>query len=216
MSLNKMDNDWKEEAPKLAAMRGINPFSVPEGYFNTLPEQINSQLLLAELHPGNATGKFTVPDGYFEDLAEQIKGRVSVEDFKGNSFTVPEGYFNRLQDKINAQISEPVKVVPIRSHRPPAWINYAAAACVTIAVSITLYFNIFPGSRIITGQDVVNVNISDLSNKVSDEDIIGYLKVHSTRSDLPVIIEALGENVIPSSEEIPVEDVQAYLNDNSL
>ncbi len=214
MSLNDMDNEWKKEAPKLAAMGKINPFSVPEGYFNTLPEQINSQLFLAELHPGNSTGKFTVPEGYFESLSGQIESRISVEKLNGNSFTVPEGYFDKLQSRINEQIAEPVKVVSIRSHRPPAWINYAAAACVTIAVSVTLYFNISPKTNAVP--NVVNVNISELSNKVSDEDIISYLKVHSTRNDMPVIMEALGENVMPTTEEIPAEDVQAYLNDNSL
>ena len=215
-----MDNEWKKEAPKLAAMGKINPFSVPDGYFNTLPEQINSQLFLAELHPGNATGKFTVPDGYFENLSEHIESRISVEklreELSGNSFTVPEGYFDKLKNRINEQIAEPVKVVSIRSHRPPAWINYAAAACVTIAVSVTLYFNISPKTHTNTIQNTANVNISELSNKVSDEDIISYLKVHSTRNDLPVIMEALGENVIPTTEDIPAEDVQAYLNDNSL
>lgn len=211
-----MDNDWKEEAPKLAAMGRKNPFSVPEGYFNALPEQINSQLFLNELHPGNNAGNFTVPEGYFENLAGHIESRVAVEKFSGNSFSVPEGYFNSLQNRINEQITEPVKVMPLRSHKSPAWINYAAAACVTIAVSITLYFNVSPKTTGYAPQDVVNVNISELSNKVSDEDIISYLKVHSSRSDMPVIIETLGENIIPSTEEIPAEDVQAYLNDNSL
>lgn len=211
-----MDNEWKKEAPKLAAMGKINPFSVPEGYFNTLPEQINSQLFLAELHPGNSTGKFTVPEGYFENLSGHIESRISVEKLSGNSFTVPEGYFDKLQNRINEQIAEPAKVVSIRSHRPPAWISYAAAACVTIAVSVTLYFNISPKTNTSNRPNVVNVNISELSNKVSDEDIISYLKVHSSRNDMPVIIEALGEDIIPSTEDIPAEDVQAYLNDNSL
>ncbi len=40
---NKSDN-WQEEAPQLAQMEKINPFQVPEGYFDTLSTRIQNRI----------------------------------------------------------------------------------------------------------------------------------------------------------------------------
>ena len=209
-----MENDWKKEAPLIALMEKRNPFTVPEGYFKTLQEQLDSRLYLLRLEKEDGLqNKFTVPEGYFDTLKAQIEGEIIAEELKtkitGNSFAVPEGYFNTLTDRINERISEPVKVVSFRSQKSPAWINYAAAACILVAVSTGLYFNIHNN----TVNTPAESAFTQLSN-VSDEEIIDYLQFSSTRADLPVLIENVGEQITTPTigEDISSEDVQSYLN----
>lgn len=40
---NKSDN-WQAEAPRLAQMEKINPYQVPEGYFDTLSSRIQTRI----------------------------------------------------------------------------------------------------------------------------------------------------------------------------
>jgi hypothetical protein len=211
-NLNNMNNDWKKEAPKLAAIENKNPFSVPAAYFDSLQEHLNSRLFLLELHPEKAN-EFKVPAGYFDNLPEHIEGRIFMENLKeesiGNNFTVPEGYFNTLQNRINERVAKPAKVVSLRRRMVPSWISYAAAACIMIAVSASLYFNMHNNTL-----NPNNTSNTDMS-KVSDEAILQYLQVRSTRVDMPVIIENLGDNITPViDEDIPTEDLQEYLNTN--
>jgi hypothetical protein len=214
MNLDNINNDWQEEAPKLASIKNKNPFSVPEGYFDSLGEHLNSRIFLLEIHPEKAN-EFTVPEGYFDTLTDHIEGRIFTEKLKeeviGNNFTVPEGYFDTLQTRLNERIEEPVKVISIRRRLVPSWLSYAAAACIMIAVSSGLYFNI-KNNRVNTP---AKTSTTDLS-KVSDDEILQYLKVRSTRQDMPAIVETLGDN-IPNpviDEDIPTEDLQEYLNNN--
>lgn len=212
MSFNNINNDWQKEAPKLAAIERKNPFSIPAGYFDSLQEHLNSRLFLLELQP-EKTNEFTVPGGYFDALTDQIEGRIFAEKLKeqiiGNNFTVPEDYFSTLQDRINERVAEPVKVISMYRRMVPSWISYAAAACITIAVSAGLYFNIQNNTVNVPEKAIV----SDLSN-VSDQEIIDYLQLNSTRADMPVLIENVGENIASPTidPDISNEEVQSYLN----
>jgi hypothetical protein len=80
-----------------------NPFTVPEGYFDNLDEQILSKIKLEELR-GNG---FTIPEGYFDELAGNIQSRIAVEealDKEATGFAVPEGYFDNLEQQIQSRI----------------------------------------------------------------------------------------------------------------
>jgi len=103
-----------ELSPAVAAIPKLNVFSVPEGYFESLPA-----FLLLQLHQSENDIKTTaaVPEGYFDDLASNIMARIKKETASEaeqslilnnignkNIFTVPEGYFDGLSPAIMDRI----------------------------------------------------------------------------------------------------------------
>lgn len=102
------------------------PFTVPEGYFSGLEEQLLSEMkisVLSELHaPAVPEGYFealedqlisvtritslnlrtSAPEGYFDALEEQILSRVKIDGLKRPA--VKEGYFEGLEDLIMAEV----------------------------------------------------------------------------------------------------------------
>jgi hypothetical protein len=216
-----MNNDWEKGVPTLAGLERKSPFSVPERYFDNLQEQLNSRISVENVYSDRFDSKFTVPEGYFTELSAQIEGRIIAdklkESFVGNSFTVPEGYFAALQSRINEKVAEPAKVFSMRKSSVPAWLNYAAAACITIALSAGLIFNIQQSKT--TPSPAKNtstkVSTSAISN-VSDETILDYLRLHTTRADMPAIIENIGSVSYTVDENIQSEDLQSYLDERAL
>lgn len=109
------NNEWKAEAPYLASLPKVNPFSVPEHYFNTLPDLIHNSVFAEELKKKIPVSGFIVPDQYFNNSADQffnvIKDRILAEtaedihvDFpKETGFSTPDLYFQNLQSRILAK-----------------------------------------------------------------------------------------------------------------
>jgi len=85
-----------------------NPFTVPEGYFDSLEEQILSKIKLEELKKNIPETGFATPENYFEELTGNIQARIAVEeilDKETAGFTVPENYFEELTSNIQARIT---------------------------------------------------------------------------------------------------------------
>ena len=103
-----MENkDWLNDYKLLKQINPANPFTVPEGYFDSLRDRIASYKNLTELNKNDSNGGFTVPENYFDALAGDIQSRIAVEEALNNTeagFVVPEGYFDNLQQQINSRI----------------------------------------------------------------------------------------------------------------
>jgi len=108
MDLNNIHEDWKKEAPILAAMEAANPFTVPDNYFIELKEQISARLTIESIAGEDKDGAFAVPEGYFESLEEQIISKIKLEELKESipteGYSVPEGYFEELSHNITSRI----------------------------------------------------------------------------------------------------------------
>lgn len=116
-----IENELKELCPVLAQNRPLNPFRVPDGYFEQFPgqmlscvknEEVPGVLLSARQNP------YVIPAGYFESLAAIILNRVKAEEAasareelellspllgklsKQTPFSLPEGYFDELPSNI--------------------------------------------------------------------------------------------------------------------
>lgn len=107
-------NELQELSPTLAAFPKQNPFSVPEGYFESLPA-----LLLLQTADNPVVNAASVPQGYFEGLADVIMNRIKSEANmeleessvlagigKTNVFTVPEGYFEQLPASVMSMVKD--------------------------------------------------------------------------------------------------------------
>lgn len=111
---NTILNELTELSPELAGKDPHNnPYEVPVGYFNNLPEH----MLALVNEPANiaaSTQPYEVPQGYFEGLADAVLNRVKAIEAndpkeelkqaapflsslkKENPYTLPEGYFEDL------------------------------------------------------------------------------------------------------------------------
>lgn len=99
----------------LAETEPVNVYRVPEGYFNTVVNDI-----LQEINPKQPVISNDVPLGYFDQLADHILNRIKTEELEGdpmllsgtdqlkqvNPYTVPAGYFSDLPIIIINRIKE--------------------------------------------------------------------------------------------------------------
>jgi hypothetical protein len=67
------DNTFFEKRPELQKL----PYGVPEGYFESLAERIESQVKMKAL---DVKLPFTTPDDYFETLSKQIENKIAVPE----------------------------------------------------------------------------------------------------------------------------------------
>lgn len=107
MNRDRGNREWLNEYMSLKQVNPNNPFTVPEGYFDSLDEQILSKIKLEEMRNSIPETGFAVPENYFEDLAGNIQARIAVEealDKEAAGFAVPDGYFDNLKQQIQSRI----------------------------------------------------------------------------------------------------------------
>jgi len=98
----------------LTAADNKNYFSVPEGYFNNLADDILTQVFIQSLPVSNS---YYIPENYFENFPDILLKKLLVENnislTKEIAYTVPEGYFDNLAGnilkKIKSSSSNPVR-----------------------------------------------------------------------------------------------------------
>ncbi len=195
------------------------PYQVPPGYFDTLPELIlarvrsnglNAVEEISELSPllAGLSRKmpYDVPENYFGTTADQLEAITSDEESlvlsfisKEMPYQVPAGYFagfpEQMLDKLPRQQA---RVIPMMKRK---WMRMAVAASVTaiMAISGFLYFNnrneIAPA-----GNETVSTELKD----VSTEELDAFIK------------NATGGKQPAASDDITAsEDASALLNDVS-
>jgi hypothetical protein len=206
MDLNEMNENWQNEAPKLAAIGRTNPFSVPEGYFEEMERQLNSQIKICEFSQTNTF--FSVPANYFEELPEKISSIVHIEELKNAEpvFGVPDDYFEKLESKINNKILAEVKQrkSKVRSIFS-SWLTYASAACIASIIGIGVF--------------IENRNQQDINEQIAQlpaEEIVDYLKLYSDAADAPEIIKSVedGADLAEVSNDLSAAEIEQYLELN--
>lgn len=208
MDLNEMDENWQKVAPTLAAIEKTNPFSVPDGYFDQMQQQLQSRIGIAQFD--NEEPYFNVPDNYFETLESKITSVINLEHLKeisdNQAFSIPENYFDTLEEKIKAKIgSEVLKTSQPKVRRLfSSWKTYAAAASITAIISFGIYFN----SK--------NNNLEAQIAKLPADDIVEYLQLYSDAGDAPIIIKNLGTefDISELSPDVTEQEIEQYLELN--
>jgi hypothetical protein len=145
MDNNLEHNDWKDDAPHLARLPKVNPFAVPEQYFEGLSDKICAAVFVEDLKARAGFPESEVPEGYFEQLPDEISARITLDALqlpKQPGFTVPEGYFDRIQTSILDQVAQAdAPEVKVRKLWPSKLTRYAAAACLALITGFAIYLN---------------------------------------------------------------------------
>lgn len=151
----------RDISPLLASLKDANVFAVPEGYFESLSDDIQGRILTNEL-PNKYPVKEpvqSVPNGYFENLScailKKIKSGESEERSemspypnlsrakRENVFGLPDGYFEKFPDIVLSRVKERTgsKVVPLFRRQI---FRYAAAAAIILGLFTGGYFLFSP------------------------------------------------------------------------
>lgn len=187
-----------------------NPFIVPNGYFDNLPNQIRSEISLREKHSVEQNS-FSVPDGYFDQLTQDIKTQITVKDLKEkiseDGFTVPKNYFDTLRnhtlDKIHAK---PKKTIYLKK-----WVNYASVACLLIAMSVG-------GGYFWKSQSEQEFSNTESLSKIPDDEIINYLAQSVEEEDVLYLSQYFGVDHSDHDHSPGIgchareEDLEDYIN----
>ena len=119
---------------------------------------------------------------------------------KKNPYLVPDGYFESLQSRIEQKVNS-AKAERSRSKIISMWTKYAAAACLTIAMGITLYLNL--------NQQTPRVNWAE----IPEQEIVSYLELHLDDSDTQLLFDQLNpQQTNIRIEHINNQDLENYLN----
>lgn len=203
MDNNLENNDWKKEAPALAALPLHHSFSVPEGYFEHLPLQITNAIYLEKLKNKVAGTDFSTPEGYFEKLREQINAEVINERLKviaplaEQNTAVPANYFEKLQANILSKtVDEQVKKQPAKIVR--LWhsniLKYASAACFVILSGVGLYF--YEQNHSSTKFANTDIATEQMLYDIDEQVIIDHIEANGLHEPKPAAKDVALENYI--------------------
>jgi len=176
------DNEWKAEAPYLASLQKKNPFSVPEQYFNALPEMIHNAVYVDDLRETVPVSGFIVPEQYFDILQGCILAENEENILqhlpKSEGFHIPDLYFQKLQAGIlekttGTEADSPVKQQPklIRLWHNDL-IKYASAACFILVTAFGLYLN---QQNFNTENKAADIANEQMLYDLNEQDIIDHI-----------------------------------------
>jgi hypothetical protein len=198
-------------SPLLAGMDRKNPFSIPEGYFDSLTINV-----LKSINKESYKENLAVPQGYFNNLSNIILDNIKASEITAsqelrtlspmlysvqneNVFEVPDGYFNNLSKNILGKVVDrsQAKVISLQQ-RKSVW-QYAVAAVATgiIAVSSLMMFN--KAGQSAEYDAAVSAHIKEASKfkneqqvnagiaLLSDDEIIKFLEKTTTDIDNEVL-----------------------------
>ena len=192
----------------------VNSFHVPEGYFDTLADQIRGRLAEQHLKSLVADPGFDVPQGYFEESESAILGRIAEQKLKDkvttDGYQIPTGYFDTLAARIMDKTPErhtPIRKLPTRS-----WLRYAAAA-VAIFIALGAYWYLNSADSIPT--DVHDTQAS--LHHISKDELVHYLVQVTEGVELIELATDLNNAEVTDTpfeidEQLKDKEIEEYLN----
>lgn len=187
MEQNLENNDWRKEAPLLASLPFVNPFIVPEGYFEGLGDEISNAISLEGLKAKVSKTGFATPDNYFEELNDKINTSIFAEKLKAavteDGFKTPSNYFEQLQSNILAKTTMGQTAAKPEPEILRLWhskiVKYASAACFVIVAGLGTFYlnNAEPESQLIASEVLAEQILYD----IDEELIIEHLKANDIK-----------------------------------
>jgi hypothetical protein len=228
---NDIIHELKELSPIIASFPKVNPFVVPEGYFDALTADILMRIEQPlDLQTKSKLG--TVPEGYFDNLAENILQKIKDESLSAaeeirqlspalmatgndNVFTVPRGYFEDLPSAIMEKLAPKVRVVEMKKRR--SFLSYAVAAVFTGLIGLSL-FNIMDSninSVSNTGTQIAILNFDNELKSISEADIVNYLKDEGEDVEAALVASASDTRNLPDEMEYILDEntLDQFLNE---
>lgn len=202
-------------------------YTVPVGYFDTLHTVIMARIAAGGNEENSllqVAGKEmpqAIPQGYFETLPDQILSKIKAQQVqtvaeelnelspvlaglsKTNLYEVPAGYFENLADNMIQQTTIETKVVSMFSRK--IWLRYAAAAVVFGMIAFGINFLLQQPKAVGPIVEIPTIKTEAQFNqelvKLSDEEIISYLKLTVDSKDAETMAALVDETQLPNEAE---------------
>ena len=150
----KKRQDIREElkniAPKLGELNPTNPFDVPQGYFELLPNEVVSKIKKQN------------------ELVESLGQDESKNST--NPFDVPRNYFDALPNVVMERVKSEPKIIELSPSRWKNWLSIAAAVAAILLMAIPL---LKPGN--IKQTQTTEVVTTESFKEVSNDELYSYL-----------------------------------------
>jgi hypothetical protein len=202
-SINSVDEELAILSPVLSKIKRVTPFSVPQGYFEELSDNVLQSAKAIDF----------VNDG-LENLSPLMK------DLKNkNTYTTPLGYFENFSDSVLSKIkNEPKKARVISINSRKTWLKFAAAAVVVGIISTVSYFALNKNNL----QPANTDPIAALS-KISDDEMNNYLQnqyspiydsvITNTNSPLATV-DLANDDTDDLLSTIPDDELKQFVNED--
>ena len=230
-------NELKELSPTIAAIKKVNVFTVPEGYFEYLGADILMGIETENGSGNTASSVDDVPAGYFDTLAGSILAKIKTQQADDAAteiralspmlysiqnehvFEVPTGYFDTLGETVLNTVNPQVKVVSMKRHTT-AFFKYAVAAAFTGVMALGVFKFTGNSTEKIELPAYVKIGMNDIKDvdqelaKIADDDIVKYLEANGTDVKTAMVAGSIDENELPSQEDYLLDEkaLDKYLN----
>ena len=233
---NSILHEIQEISPLIAAIEKRNVFTVPDGYFDWVSENVFTAIKYDDSAVlNNQSGH--IPQGYFDGLAGSIMTRIKAGENESagdelrilspmlysvqneNVFTVPDGYFDTFHDVILDKVKPRTAKLVSFKRKTSVVIKYSVAAAFTGVMALGVFR--FTETRGKTNQlpDYVidGLKIKDVDqelSKLSDDAIIQYLEASGSDVKTALVVNSVDENNLPSEEDYLFDEqaLDKYLN----
>ncbi len=212
--------ELREISPTVALISKEQVLTIPDRYFDTLPDSIMDKILTIGFDNAKYS-PLTIPNNYFNDLSSTILTKIKFQQSECFSeleevapllntinkqaiYTVPIDYFQNLNVGIKTSKKPTATIISFRNTRK--WISYAAAA-VMAGMLVT-------GAYLYTDRPA-SFDLSKEVNKLSDDELNSYIN-----SDHSVVITPDSINLGSSTDVqsnlklVSDEELKQYLEDN--
>ena len=233
---NSILHEIQEISPLNAAIEKRNVFTVPDGYFDWVSENVFTAIKYDDSADLNNQAGY-IPQGYFDGLAESIMTRIKTVGNESagdelrilspmlysvqneNVFTVPDGYFDTFHDVILDKVKPRTAKLVSFKRKTSVVIKYSVAAAFTGVMALGVFR--FTETRGKTNQlpDYVidGLKIKDVDqelSKLSDDAIIQYLEASGSDVKTALVVNSVDENNLPSEEDYLFDEqaLDKYLN----
>jgi hypothetical protein len=227
------------------AVAGIplyNPYRLPAGYFDTLPELIVARVLSGisdESAVLNVSGKevpFEVPSGYFDQLSTAVMAKIKdannesaqeeLEQIspvvaaisKANVYELPVNYFEKLEIPFAAASKQQTaKVITLSASR--YWLRIAAAVIIVLGLSTGLYLsstsNTQQSGAIAKGLKIkTEKQFQEKLDQVDANDLVAYLQSTGSPDEIREIKAMVDSKDLPEETDyLDQEFLETYLQE---
>lgn len=242
---NEISTELNSISPFLGATLPGDAFIAPEGYFESLPQQILAKLTgVNEATPELPTTlPFSVPAGYFDNLAGNILSKIRAAETletanaelyrispvlaeigNKNVYSVPGKYFETLN--VSHSANPTGKLVSIKPGNRV--FKYLAAATITGLLGLSL-FNVFNDTKQTTSynnqpamaqaSEIIKNNSFDAElNKIPADDIEQFLRDGGQDVTAALVVSATDDAALPDAEDYIFDEntLNEFLNKNNL
>lgn len=182
-------------SPLLSKSGKKNPYTIPEGFFNELSDNLVSEVKAVS---------------FVQDELENINPLLS-DLKKKETYEVPQGYFNQLPEAILLKIKNQQTAKIVEFKKGISWLKYAVAAAIT-----GIIFTI--GILTFNNKTGVEEPTAGLSN-VSDQEITNYLDNHDNPLADPntstATLELNDNDVSELLGNVPDNELEQYASDHA-